>query len=132
MQKHATGSNSLSSPEQQDQYVTKQAGAHPPGTLTHDPITSVEGSGFLFTGTGGLFQPQDRGVWEHSCSETCSPTRPSSSLAPHQAISQKHASKFSICLSVLKPTAVQTVLHPLWKVHSWVSESLSSPSSILL
>ena len=38
--------------------------------------------------------------------------RPCISLAPHQAISQKHAQKSTICLSVLK-LAVQTVLHPL-------------------
>ena len=66
-----------------------------------------------------------------SCSELCFPTRPSTSLAPHQAISQNHAQKFPISLSVLKPAA-QTCLHPLWNVLLWVSESPSSQSSSLL
>ena len=53
--------------------------------------------------------------WEYSCSEPCSPATPSTSLAPHQAISQKHAPKFPISLPVLKPAA-QTRLHFLWKI----------------
>ena len=71
------------------------------------------------------------GGWEHSCSEPCSLKRPSTSLAPHQAVSQNHAQKFPSSFSVLK-LAAQTVLHPLWKVHLWVSESPSSHSSCLL
>ena len=41
--------------------------------------------------------------------------RPSTSLAPHQGISQNHAQEFPTSLSVLK-VAEQTGLHPLWKV----------------
>ena len=53
------------------------------------------------------------GGWEHSCSEPCSLKRPSTSLAPHQAVSQNHAQKFPSSFSVLK-LAAQTVLHSLW------------------
>ena len=66
-------------------YVTKQTAARPHGALMHDPTISVEGNRFLFIG----FQPQGLGHWEHSCLKLCSPTRPSTSLAHHQAISQK-------------------------------------------
>ena len=52
-------------------------------------------------------------------------------ITPHQPISQKHAQKFLISLSVLK-SAAPTVFHPLWKAHLWVSESPSSHSSSLL
>ena len=91
----------------------------------HDPTISVEGNRFLFTG----FHPQ--GDWEHFCSDPCSPMRPSTSLAPHQGVSQKHAQKFPISLCVLQPST-QTVLHLLWKAHSWGSESPSSCISSLL
>ena len=84
----------------------------------HDPTISAEGNRFLFIG----FQPQ--GAWQHICSEPCSPMRPSTSLAPHQAISQNHAQKCPISFSVLK-TAAQTGLHPLWKELFWVTESTS-------
>ena len=86
--------------------VTEQTGTRARGTLTRDPTISVEGNRLLFTG----LQPQ--GGWEHSCSEPCFPTKASTSLAPHKAVSQKHAQKFPIPLSVLK-LAAQTVLHPL-------------------
>ena len=53
------------------------------------------------------------------------------SLASHQAIRQNHQNqKLSISLSVLK-LAVQTAVHPLWKVHWWVSKSSSQSSSLL-
>ena len=86
------------------------------------PTISVEGNRFSLTG----FQP--RWGWEHSCWEPCSPMRPSTSLASHQAISQNHALKFLITLSVLKPAA-RMDLCLLWNVHSWVSESPTSRSS---
>ena len=57
--------------------------------------------------------------------------RPSTSPAPHQPISPNHAQKFPKSLSVLK-LAVQIGLHPLWKVHLWVSESPSSRTSSVL
>ena len=57
--------------------------------------------------------------------------RPSTSLAPHQAIRQKHAPKSPIPLSVLKLIA-PTVLQSLWNLHLWVSESPFSLSSSLL
>ena len=57
--------------------VTNQTRIHLWGTLIHDPTITIEGNKFLFTG----FQPH-RG-WEHSCSELCSPTTSSTSLAPH-------------------------------------------------
>ena len=104
--------------------VTEQTGARPHGTLTHDPIVSVEENRFLLTG----FQP--RGYWERFCSEPSSPVRTSTSLAPEKATSQSYAQKFPVSLSVLT-TAVQTDPHPLQNVHSWVSESPSSHSSSL-
>ena len=88
-------------------HVTQQTRACAHGTLMHDPTIRVEGNTVLFTG----FQPC--GGWEHS-SEPCFSMRPSTFLAPHQAVSQKHAPKFPISLFVLK-LAVQTVPHPLWK-----------------
>ena len=85
--------------------------------------------------TGFYLQDSSLGVgwgggccWGHPCSEPCSPTRPSTFLAPHQATNQKHNRKFPISLSVLKPAA-QTSLHPLWKAHLWVAELPSSHSS---
>ena len=91
----------------------------------YDPTISVEGNRFLFIG----FQSW-RG-WDHSGSEPYSPMRPSTSPTPHQYISQKYAQKFPISLSVLK-LAMQTVLYPLWKVHSWFLELPSSHRSFLL
>ena len=67
----------------------------------------------------------------HSCSEPCSPPKPSTSLAPHQGSKVIACPKFPISLSVPKPVA-QTVLYLLWKVHSRVSEMSSSHSSSLL
>ena len=95
----------------------------------HDPTISVESNRFLLIG----FQPWE-GVLRALLFTTLlfhSPMRPSTSLGPHQAISQNHMQKFPISLSVLKP-AVQTGLHPLWKVHLWVSELPSSHSSSFL
>ena len=63
--------------------VTKQTGAHSRGALVYDPTISVERNRFLLTG----FQPC--GGCEHFSSESCSPTRPGTSLAPQKAISQK-------------------------------------------
>ena len=68
--------------------------------------------------------------WGLSCSEPCCPMRPGTSFAAHQAVSQNHAQRFLISLSVLKPT-VQIVLCPFWKVLLWVSESPSPCSSSL-
>ena len=93
--------------------VTKQTEAHS-CALMYDPIISVEGNRFSMTG----FQPQ-AGVGGAE-----------STPASHQVISQNHAQKFLISLSVLK-MATQTVLHPLWKVHLWVSESPSCSSFFL-
>ena len=106
-------------------FVAEQTRAHPHVALMHDPTISVEGNGFLFT----EFQPWL--CWEHSCLELCSPTRPNTSLDPHQAISQKHAQKFPISLFLLKP-AVPTVFLPTQNLNLWVSESSSSHSRSLL
>ena len=108
-------------------HVTEQTRALPHVALMHDPTISAEGNRFLFTG----FQPQGRVAQRGSYSEPCSPTRPSTSPAPHQALRQKPCPEVPISLSVLKP-AVQTGLHPLWKVPLWVSESPSSRRSPLL
>ena len=104
--------------------VTEQTRAHPRVTLIHNPTTSVEGKRFLFT----VFHPWGR--WKRSRLEPCSHTKPSVSLAPHQAISQKHAQKFPKSLCVPK-SAARTVLHPFWKVLLWVSELPSCHSSSL-
>ena len=60
--------------------------------------------------------------------EPFSPTRPRTALVPQKAVSQNHAQKFSISLSVLKQVS-QKYLRPLQHVHLWVSESPSSRSS---
>ena len=107
-------------------FVTVQTGARQLGTLNlHDSTVCVEGNRFLLT----EFQPW--GCWEHSSSESSSPMRPRTSLAPQKTTSQTHAQKFPISLSVFKPVT-QTDVHPLWNVHLWVSESLSSRRSSLL
>ena len=80
---------------------------------------------------GFIYKSPILGGWGHSCLGPCSPTRPSTSLSPHQTTSQKHAPEFPVSLSVPKP-ATQTGLRPLWNVHLWVSESPSSHSSSLL
>ena len=56
--------------------------------------------------------------------------RPRTSLAKKKIVSQNQAQKFPISLPVLK-LVPQTVLHPLWNVHVWVSESPSSCSNFL-
>ena len=103
-----------------DVIVTKQNRACPLIALMHDPMTSVEGGKFLFTGV------QPRGAGDTPAQSPVLLQDPA-----FQAISQKHAPKFPISSSVLKPVA-QTILHPLWKLHSWVSELPSSRSSSLL
>ena len=64
-------------------FGTEQREAHPYGTLVKDPTINAGRNRFLFT----TFQSW----WgsEHFSSELCSPIRPSTSLGPHQAISQK-------------------------------------------
>ena len=104
--------------------VTEQTRACPCDALMHDPTVSVEGNRFLFTG----FQ-----LCRAESSPVQSPAlpRPSTSHASQKAMSQNHAQKFLISPSVHKP-AVQTGLHPLWKVLLWVSELPSSHSHSLL
>ena len=106
--------------------VTVQHGVRMPVTLnSHDPKMCIEGNRFLLTGL------QFWGGWGRSCSEPSSPTRPRAPLAPPKAISQKSLhSEVPISLSVLKPV-MQADLHPLWDVHSWLSESPSSWSKQL-
>ena len=55
--------------------VTEQIKAQPCGAITHDPVISVVGNRFLFTG----FQPQ--GGQEHSGSEPSFSPRSRTSLA---------------------------------------------------
>ena len=85
----------------------------------------------VLKGTGFYLQGSNLSGTGSSRSEPFSLRRPTASLAPQKAISHNHAQKFPISSSVLKQ-AVQTGVHPLWKVHLWVSESPSSRSSCLL
>ena len=90
--------------------------------IMHDPTISVEGNRFLFAG----FQP-----WGAGGTPAQSPVLPQDPALPLLPTRPKACPEVPHLLSVLKPAA-QTVFHPLWKAHSWVSESPSSHSSSLL
>ena len=104
--------------------VIKQTGVWPPGTFTYDPTTGVEGNRGLLLG----FQPwgaESTPAPALFCHETqnfsCSP----------KGYKPNHVQKFSIPLHVPYPVP-HSDLHPLWKVHLWVSKLPSSHSSSLL
>ena len=96
--------------------VTEQIKAQPCGAITHDPVISVVGNRFLFTG----FQPQ-WGELRALLFRALFSQKTQHFPCPHQAISQNYAQKFPISLSVLKLDA-QMDLHPLVSEQTWGGE----------